>query len=302
MVLLEAKQAALHTCTPSLQLEKLSSKALLLYTSMREVAHKVSDARGYCAAVSQVHFFAPGEVVADACCMARSTMYLKLEELKAANLIDARAHYVTHKGRTKADGMVWAVKMHPERPGAVTVPYDALKKSYRCLSADVATGRTAFRQVGQSKKTPTKEVDIQKILAWSIPPVTTQNPDKGLTVRPDLEAVLDVPYVDKAERGTAVDGAARALAMSLGDVGGLMFYRWLLWQLLRASDASGANHFYAVHLMAQRARTDVLEGFSRKGGAVFVSRLKQAPWWSTVMNSPPQRVGTKPSNSKGVNV
>ena len=113
---------------PSQNLEMLSSKALLLYQSMRQVADKVSDARGYCAAVSQVHFFAPGEIVADACAMARSTMYRKLEELKAAELIDARAHYVTHRGHTKADGMCWAVKMHPERQGRVRVPHDALKK------------------------------------------------------------------------------------------------------------------------------------------------------------------------------
>jgi hypothetical protein len=129
---------------PSQNLETLSSKALLLYESLRQVADKVSDARGYCTAVSQVHFFAPGEVVADAVCMARSTMYRKLAELKAAELIDARAHYVTHRGRTKADGMVWAVKMHPERQGRVRVPYDALRKSYRCLSADVESGRTAY--------------------------------------------------------------------------------------------------------------------------------------------------------------
>ncbi|CAA9254844.1 MAG: hypothetical protein AVDCRST_MAG93-1917 [uncultured Chloroflexia bacterium] len=92
----------------------LSNKAQMLYQALRGVGSKVADSRGYCAAVSQVHFFCPGEVVADAVCMARSTMYLKLDELRAAELVEARAHYVTHEGRTKADGMVWAVKMHPE--------------------------------------------------------------------------------------------------------------------------------------------------------------------------------------------
>jgi hypothetical protein len=273
----------------------LTDKAQIVYDALREVAKKVADSRGYCAAVSVVHFFVPGEVVANALCMARSTLYLKLAELKAAELVEARAHYTTYKGRTRADGMVWAIKMRPERPGAIRVPYDALKKSYRCLSADIADGRTVFREIGQSKETSTRQVDIQKILAWALPPSTTQKPDKGLTVRPDLEKILDVPFVNKEAGSAAVDGAAQALAMSLGDAGGLMFYRWLLWQLLRRYNATGEDYSYQVYLMAQRAKVDVLEGFSRKGGAVFVSRLKQADFYEWVMNAPPVRVGIRPN-------
>jgi len=272
----------------------LTPKAEVLYETLRSVGLTVSDARGYCAAVSQVHFFVPGEVVADALCMARSTMYLKLEELKAADLIDARAHYVTHRGRTRADGMVWAVKMHPERPGPVRVPYDALKKSYRCLSADIAAGRTAFRQTGQSKKTPTKQVDIEKISAWALPPSTIQQPDIGLTVRPDLEQVLDVPYVDREDRNTAVDGAARALSIALADTGGVMFYRWLLWQLLRLEDKGQGEHWHTVYEMARRASVDAQEGFARKPGALFTSRLKGAPWWDELQRCPAYRVGAVP--------
>jgi len=272
----------------------LTPKAEVLYEALRSVGLTVSDARGYCAAVSQVHFFVPGEVVADALCMARSTMYLKLEELKAADLIDARAHYVTHRGRTRADGMVWAVKMHPERPGPVRVPYDALKKSYRCLSADIAAGRTAFRQTGQSKETSTKQVNVQKILAWALPPSTTQQPVKGLTVRPDLEQVLDVPHVDKDDRNTAVDGAARALSAALSDAGGMMFYRWLMWQLLRLEDRQQGGHWHTVYEMARRASVDAQEGFARKPGALFTSRLKGAPWWDELQRCPAYRVGSVP--------
>jgi hypothetical protein len=289
----EAEQAAVYSCQPHPNLKTLSSKALLLYQVLRQVAVVVGRERGYCAAVSQVHLFVPGEVVADALCMARSTMYLKLEELKAADLIDARAHYVTHRGRTRADGMVWAVKMHPERPGPVRVPYDALKKSYRCLSADIATGRTAFRQTGQSKKIPTKQVDIQKILAWTLPPVMTQNPDSLLTVRADLEQVLDVPFAEGEDRNVAVDGAARALAAGLGDAGGLMFYRWLLWRLLRLADQHRGDYWHQVYEQARRARVDAAEGFARKPGALFVSRLKGSPWWDEVRRAPPVRVGAR---------
>lgn len=276
----------------------LTDKAQILYDVLREVASKVSDSRGYHAAVSVVHFFVPGEVVANALCMARSTLYLKLAELKAADLIDARAHYVSYKGRTRADGMVWAIKMHPEQPGRVRVPYDALKKSYRCLSADIANGRTAFRQTGQSNKTSTEQVEIVKILAWALPPSTTQNPDTGMTVRCDLEAVLDVPYVDKQERAAAVDGAARALSVGLGDSGGLMFYRWLLWQLLRAAERHQVAPWHQVYEQARRARADAAEGFAHKPGALFVSRLKQTPWWDDIVRQPPVRVGVRPSSFK----
>ena len=279
--------------TPAAQLpltHTLSDKARALYKALRSVGRTVADARGYCGGVSVVHFFCPGEVAADATCMARSTMYLKLTELKAAELVEARAHYVTHEGRTKTDGMVWAVKMHPERPGRVRVPHDTLKASYRCLSADIENGRTAYKVVGQSKANPSKEVDTTKVLAWALPPSTTQNPDTLLTVRPDLEAVLDVPFVDKEERRAAVDGAARALSATLADTGGLMFYRWLIWQLLRLSDRQQGDHWHFIYEQARRARADAAEGFARKPGALFTSRLKGAPWWDGLKRCPPYRV------------
>jgi hypothetical protein len=274
----------------------LSAKAQVLYQALRDVGYKVSDARGYCAAVSVVFFFCPGEIVADALCMARSTMYLKLAELQGAGLVEGRAHYITYKGCTRADGMVWAVKLNPAVGKPARVPYDALKKSYRCLSADIADGRTAFREIGQSRENPTRRVDLQKILAWALPPSTTQKPVTGMTVRCDLEQVLDVPYADKQDRNTAVDGAAQALAASLGDTGSVMFYRWLIWQLLRLSDRHQGDHWHQVYEMARRASIDTEEGFARKPGALFTSRLKQTPWWELVRSLPLHRVGAVPTS------
>lgn len=274
----------------------LTTKAQVLYEALRDVGYRVADARGYCAAVSVVFFFCPGEVVADALCMARSTMYLKLAELRDAGLVEGRAHYVTHKGRTRADGMVWAVKLNTVVGKPARVPYDALKKSYRCLSDDIANGRTAFRETGQSKETSIKQVDIRKILSWALPPSITQSPVKGLTVRCDLEQVLDVPYADKQDRNTAVDGAARALAASLGDAGSVMFFRWLLWQLLRLEDKGQGGHWHTVYEMAHRASVDAQEGFAVRAGALFVSRLKQTPWWEMARSLPPCRVGSVPAS------
>jgi hypothetical protein len=224
-------------------------------------------------------------------------MYLKLKELEALELVEGRAHYVTHQGRTRADGMVWVVKLDAVQPGRVRVPYDALKASYRCLSADIENGRTAWKEIGRSKENPSREVDIQKILAWALPPSPTEKPVTGLTVRSDLEAVLDVPYVDKTERSAAVDGAARALAATLGDAGSVMFYRWLLWQLLRLSDKHQGDHWHTVYEMARRASTDAQEGFARKPGALFVSRLKQWAVWEELRRLPPYAVGSPPRDT-----
>lgn len=275
----------------------LTAKAQALYEALRSVGRTVADRRGYHPTVSVVHFFCPGEIVAHALCMARSTMYLKLAELRAAGVVEGRAHYVTHKGRTRADGMVWAIKLNPTVGKPARVPYDALKKSYRCLSADIADGRTAFRETGQSKESSMRQIDIQKILTWALPPSTTQKPVTGMTVRCDLEQVLDVPYADKQDRNTAVDGAARAIATGLGDASSVMFYRWLLWQLLRLEDKGQGEHWHTVYEMARRASTDTQEGFAVRAGALFVSRLKQAPWWELVRSLPPYRVGSVPANA-----
>ena len=286
---------------PLLPVETLSARALEAYQVFLDVAGRVSRSRGYSLAVTQVHFFCPGEVVADALCMARSTLYRKLQELKAAELVEARAHYVTHEGRTKADGMVWAVKLNPERPGRISVPHDALKHSYRCLSADIESGRTAYRQtraqkksIGQSKKLQDKQVDIEKILLWALPPFQVEEPDTGMTVRCDLEQILDVGVVEKEDRNTAVDGAARAMATALRDPGAVMFYRWLLWQLLRLEAAGRDAPWFMVYEQVKRAQVDAREGFAKRPGALFVSRLKAGPWWDEIRRSPQLRVGVKP--------
>jgi hypothetical protein len=114
--------------------------------------------------------------------------------------------------------------------------------------------------------------------------------------RRDLETVLDVQHAPREARGAAVNLAAQALSAALRDKGGLNFYRALCWQLLRRSDATGEAHWHAVYLAAQRASVDAQEGFARKPGAVFTSRLKAAPWFDEVMRGPPVRVDKHPDS------
>ena len=76
-----------------------------------------------------------------------------------------------------------------------------------------------------------------------------------------------------------------------------MFYRWLLWQLLRLSDHHQGDYWHQVYEQACRARADAAEGFARRPGALFVSRLKAAPWWDDLRRIPVYRVGIAPLRS-----
>ncbi len=292
-----AESAADVTLSVTHNLEPLlSGTALQLFRALHTSAVEVGAARDYHPNVSQVSFFCPVEAVALALGVHRSTVYRALPELRALGLVDQRAHYTTHRGRTRSDGSVWCVRLHPGRGCRARLSYGDLKHSYRNLSGDVEAGRTVWAAMRQSKDNPSSEVDLSFIRRWSLPP-TDQNPVKSdcrTGARRDLETLLDVPHAGRDARGAAVDLAAHALSQALSDRAGVNFYRRLLWQLLRRSDAGGGDHWHAVYLAAQRAAVDSSEGFARRPGALFVSRLKAAPWWSEVWAAPPVRVGGRP--------
>jgi DNA-binding transcriptional ArsR family regulator len=278
----------------------LSGTALLLFRALHTSAIEVGAARDYHPNVSQVSFFCPVEAVALALGVHRCTVYRALPELRALGLVDVRAHYTTYRGRTVADGSVWAVRLRPVGGCKARVQYGDLKRSYRDLGGDIEVGRTCWAALRQSKEHPLEGLDIQKILIWALPPSDLEIPvtsDCRRASRRDLEALLDVQRAPREARGAAVDLAAQALATALSDRGGVNFYRRLLWQLLRRCDAGGGDHFYAVYLAAQRASVDAQEGFARRAGALFTSRLKGAPWWDGVWRQPPTRVGLAPLQS-----
>ncbi len=275
----------------------LSSAALTLFRALHTVAVEALELRGYSPGTSEVSLFCPVEAVALALGVHRATVYRALPELRAAGLVDVRGHFCTHRGRTRADGSVWAVRLRPVGGRRARVGYGDLKRSYRNLSGDVETGRTVWAAMRQSKENPTNEgVNLNHIRRWALPltdktPVTS---DCRTAARRSLEAVLDVPHAGREARSAAVSLAAEAMAAALRDRGGVMFYRRLLWQLLRRSDAGRGDHYHAVYLAAARAAVDSSEGFARRPGALFVSRLKGAPWWSEVWDAPPVRVGGRP--------
>ncbi len=179
------------------------------------------------------------------------------------------------------------------------MPFDYLKRSYRCLGDDIEASRTAFLQMRESYLPRDKSgINLSHILRWALPP-TNKTPvisDSRKKQRFDLESIFDVPAVRKQDRAEMVYNAAKALTVALRDDDSTRFYCGLLWGLLKLKDRGAGDYFESLYLMATRARTDSLEGFARKPGALFTSRVKQAPWFDEVMRQPNVRVGTLPKN------
>ncbi len=281
-------------------LDFLSRTALTLFRALHTVAVEAAALRGYSPGVSEVSLFCPVEAVALALGIHRATVYRALPELRSAGLLDVRGHFCTHRGRTRADGAVWSVRLRPVGGRAARVSYGDLKRQYRDLGGDIEAGRTVWAEMRmrQSKDNPKRAaVNLELIKRWALPREHSKTPlrsDCRTAPRRDLEAVLDAVQVKRPERSAAVSLAAEALATALRDNGGMNFYRRLLWQLLRRFDATGEDFTYQVFLAAQRAAVDAAEGFARRPGALFTARLKRAGWFDEVMNAPPVRVGARP--------
>ena len=302
----EAERAAAYPRTPETPPQTLSRTALLLYQALRETVMQTGAARGYCAGTTHVTLHVPVEVVADAIGRHRVTVWRRLPELQAAGLVDARAHKCSSElGRAVNDGTLWAVRLNPDEGASAKLTYEEMKHDrWRDLDRDRRRGRTAHRTLRERREkpmqrsnTPQGSYDLELLLSWSLPPTHSKTPsdsDRCMGERRDLEAVLDVQHADKAERNEAVDNAAQAMAVALRDRASVNWYRWLLWQLLRLEDAGRAAPWYSVYEQARRAQIDAAEGFARKPGALFVSRLKRVSWYEAVMTGPPTRVGVRP--------
>ena len=98
-----------------------------------------------------------------------------------------------------------------------------------------------------------------------------------------------MPGLPKQERRAGVDRAARALAQHLGDDASLNFYRYLVRGLLRLHQQR-RDYLPSVYQVAVRANADYREGFARKPGALFVSRLEACALWGELREVPLTRV------------
>ncbi len=304
MVLLETADTAIEVATliAGRLPESLSPAAKTLFTALVGTAVETSRGRGYSPYTTHITFHLPLEVLASVCGIHRVTAWRHLPALRELGLVDYRPHKGTLRGETRNTGMLWQVRLNPSAGTRARLSYGDLKHKWRDLQRDVLCKRTAYRtlkdRLATVKETSTSELDISRLLEWTLSPKPTKTPlisDCCADRQVSLEAVLDVKHAPKEDRNQMVQLAAQALATALTDSGSTNYYQKLLWQLLRRYDATGEDYSYQVYLMATRARTDTLEGFARRPGALFVSRLKGAPWWDEVMRQPSTRVGTLPN-------
>jgi hypothetical protein len=207
--------------------------------------------------------------------------------LRAAGLVHAAGHFCTHNRVTRSDGTVWAVRLTPTWGSAARVPFDWLKKSYRCLGADIDAGRTAFSQMRESYPTRDKSgINLGHILRWALstPSKTPVTNDSRTVRRVDLETIFDVPVVPKQDRAETIYNAAKSMSAALNDVRSTRFFCAVLWNLCRIRDRTGADYFAALHLLVSRCQADVAEGWAREGngGKLFTSRIRQTAFWEAL--------------------
>ncbi len=283
--------------------ETLSSTALELYQALVAVAIETAKGRGHALNTTEVVLHMPLEQVAKAVGLHRTTVWRNLPELQQLGLVAYRPHKASCRGETRNSGCVWRIRLTPSRGSKARLSRLDMKHAWRDLDSDVKRGRTSFRalkdDVQHTNDSPLKGFDLQRLLSWTLPPSTDRNPVKPVCCtsrQATLEALLDVTAVPKPERNKLIELAAQALAQALSDQSSVSWYQKLLWQLLRRFDVTGDDYTYQVYLMAQRAKTDALEGFARRPGALLCSRLKQADFYDWIMGAPPNRVGTPPKS------
>lgn len=250
-----------------------------LYTALVATGLEVAREKQYSHKITEVTFFAPAESVALSIGCHVSSLYRWLPTLTALNLVAATGHYCTHNGQVRQDGTVWTVKFRQSDKRA-RVGFDWLKKSYRCLGADIDTDRTAWNQIRESKATTEKAtINLKHILCWALS-TPSKNPimfDSRFSQRVDISAIFDVRAVPKQNRAETIYNAAKTISSAVQDGNtSQRFFMAVLWNLCRIRDRTGVDYFAMLHTMICRVRADVEEDFARSGFALLYSRLKQA--------------------------
>lgn len=279
--------------------EDLSETAKKLYITLVSTAVETAKGRGHSPATTSVVLHCPVEQVAKACGISRVSAWRHLPALRELGVIDYKTHKGTLRRRTRNTGTVWRVRLTTERGCKARLSYGDTKHAWRDMDADVKRGRTSYAALKHTYPIDTDGFELERTLAWSLPPKPNNHSLDLVCSKPrrvDLITVLDVPFADRKERNTAVELAAQAMAATLRDADSISFYQRLLWQLLRASDRLGLDCWHVVYEQVRRAAVDDAERFARRPGALLTARLKRFDWWDAVMNAPPVRVGTAPTN------
>jgi hypothetical protein len=191
---------------------------------------------------------------------------------------------------------VWQVRLTPNHGSKCKLSYEELRHVWRPgFNDEVRRGAGSYQAVKAARgqrvtyKSKLQEIDLTLLLKHSVDSKKHLAPVDSLVRNTPKNAVLEVLLdVTAARPGRDtvqhVDMAALALVSALGDSRSVNFYRRLVWGALRASQR-GTDHFQTIYQMAIRARVDRVENFSRRGGALFVSRLKQAGLYDEILQT-----------------
>ena len=268
-----------------------------LHSTAIEYAHR----RGFSPYATEIVMHCPSEIAALELMIGRTTLWRYLQEWREQGLVDWRGHSTTVNGETRKDGTLYAVRLWPTRGKRARVRYEDLKhQGWRDLAGDIERGRTAHRQMKQSYRRTEESANHNRILQWALPPLQAEAPLPMTVPTPGVPAtsaaMLELRHAGRAQRGSLVDTAARAIARELNDARSLNWYRHLLWQLLRLLDR-GRDLLDTVHTAVLRARADHRERFARKPGALLLSRLRHSGLLEEIESVPRHRVGIAPARA-----
>jgi hypothetical protein len=248
---------------------------------------------------SRVTFHCPAEIISTSLGISRMSLWRSVQVLRDAGLVDARpqkAKLSCRGGAVRNTGSVWQVRLTPNHGSKCKLSYEELKHVWRPnFNDEVRQGRGSHAAVKAAQgrrvtyKSTLQELDLDLLLKHSVDSKKHLAPVDSLVCNKPKNAVLEVLLdVSSGRRGQdtvqKVDLAAQALATALADHSSVNFYRLLIWNCLRASQR-GLDVFPMVYQMAIRARVDRVENFSRRGGALFVSRLKDTAFWDEIMKT-----------------
>ncbi len=269
-----------------------------VYQALLIPAIENAKERGY-VNPSRVTFHCPAEIISTALGISRMSLWRSVQVLRDAGLVDARpqkARLACRGGQVRNTGSVWQVRLTPNHGSRCKLSYEELKHVWRpSFNDEVRRGAGSHAAVKAARerrvtyKSKLQEIDLTLLLKHAVDSKKHLAPVDSLVCNKPKNAVLEVLLdVSSGRRGQdtvqKVDLAAQALATALADHSSVNFYRRLVWRLLKASE-KGTDYFPMVYQMAVRARVDVQENFSRRGGALFVSRLKDTAFWDEIMKT-----------------
>lgn len=264
-------------------LRALKAGPFRLLELLWEVGKHTVQARGYRLTPSQVTVHLPQELIAAALGCHVVTVWRWLAPLRALRLVDARAHYSTSQGVTRADGTLFAVCLQPGHWAGLT--FDDLSHDWRDLDGDRAAGRTAWATLKACKgQAPSKGVGwLEMLKSWAVIPGDTGNPVVTDPCSPDADDLGDVreviyrlselPAVHVRHRAAEVGKLGAALARHLDDRHSRRWYCGLIWDAWE-SYTQGGGGLQALAAALARLDADLREGAPwRTPGAVLAARL-----------------------------